>query len=137
MSIVFPSMEWARTLVERINQDPEFAKNIQLDNAAITLSIESEEGSLEDDFFLWLSIENRRIQEFKQLSSPDEMDSIFKLKGKYSAWKKVFSGQIGPTMALVSKKIRVSGNLKELLKNKKAFDVIVDHMMNMDITFAR
>ena len=137
MSILFPSMEWARTLVEGINEAPEFAKNIQLDNAAITLSIESEEGSLEDDFFLWLSIENRRIQEFKQLSSPDEMDSIFKLKGKYSVWKKVFSGQIGPTMALVSKRIRVSGNLKELLKNKKAFDAIIDHMMNMDITFAR
>ena len=134
MSIVFPSMEWAKTLVERTNEDPEFAKNIQLDNAAITLSIESEEGSLEDDFFLWLSIENRRIQEFKQLSSPDEMDSIFKLKGKYSVWKKVFSGQIRPTMALVSKKIRVAGNLKELLKNKKAFDVIIDQMMNMDIT---
>ena len=135
MSIVFPSMEWAQELVERTNESPEFTNNVELDSAAITLHIQSEEGLLEYDFILWLDVEKRKIQEFRKLSSPDEMDSAFKLKAKYSVWKKVFSGEIGPTMALVSKRIRVSGSLKELLNNKKAFDVIIDHMMNMEIRY--
>ena len=134
MSVLFPSMEWAQKLVELINDAPEFANNIVMDGA-ISLNIQSEEGSLENDFIIWLKVENRKIRELKKLSSPDEIDSIFKLKAKYSVWKKVFSGQIGPTMALVSKRIRVAGSLKELLKNKKAFDVIVDRMMNMEITY--
>ena len=135
MPVVFPSMEWAQKVVELTNDTPEFNNNIKMDNEAMTINIQSEEGLLEDDFIIWLNVANQKIQELKKLTSPDEMDSMFKLKAKYSVWKKVFSGEIGPTMALVQKKIRVSGSLKELLKNKKAIDVIIDHMLNMGITY--
>ena len=135
MPVLFPSMEWAQKVVELTNDTPEFSNNIKMNNEAMTINILSEQGLLEDDFIIWLNVANQKIQEVKKMDSSDEMDSVFKLKAKYSVWKKVFSGEIGPTMALVTKRIRVSGNLKDLLNNKKAYDVIIDHMLNMDITY--
>jgi hypothetical protein len=82
MPLLFPSMEWAQGLVGLINDTPEFGNNIELDNAAITFNIQFEEGSLEDNFIVWLKVSNGKIQEFKKLSSPREMDSMFQLGAK-------------------------------------------------------
>ena len=135
MPVLFPSREWAQKVVELTNDSPEFANNVKMHNEAMTLNIQSEEGLLEETFVLWLNVANKKIEEFRILTSPDEREAVFKLKAKYSVWKKVFSGEINPTMALVTKRIRVSGNLKDLLNNKKAYDVVINHMLNMDITY--
>jgi len=135
MSVLFPSKEWAKEFVESVNEDPEFAKSVVL-NGGITINMQSEEGLLDDDFPLFLRIEQGRIVEYKILSKLDEVDSTFILRAKYSVWKKVVVGELAPTVGLVSKRIKVSGSLKDLLKNKKAFDVIVDHLRKMDVTFA-
>lgn len=135
MSVLFPSKEWAKEFVERLNEDPAFAKNIVLNGGAI-LNIQSEEGLLDADFPLLLQIDQGKIVDYRILSKLDEVDSTFILRAKYSVWKKVVLGELAPTVALVSKRIKVSGSLKDLLKNKKGFDVIIDHVKNMDLTFA-
>ena len=135
MSVLFPSKDWAQEFVESVNEDPEFAKSVVL-NGGIIINMQSEEGLLDDDFPLFLQIDQGKIVEYKILSKLDEVDSTFILRAKYSVWKKVVVGELAPTVGLVSKRIKVSGSLKDLLKNKKAFDVIVDHLTKMDVTFA-
>jgi putative sterol carrier protein len=135
MSVLFPSKEWAKEFVESVNDDPEFAKNVVL-NGGIIIHMQSEEGLLDDDFPLFLQIDQGKIVDHAILSKLDEVDATFILRAKYSVWKKVVLAELAPTVGLVSKRIKVSGSLKELLKNKKGFDVIVDHLKKMDVAFA-
>ena len=134
MSVLFPSKEWAKQFVESVKENPEFANNIVL-NGGIIINMQSEEGLLDDDFPLFLQIDQGKIVDYAVLSKLDEVDSTFILRAKYSVWKKVVLAELAPTVALVSKRIKVSGSLKELLKNKKGFDVIVDQLKKMDVTF--
>ena len=136
MSVLFPSEEWAKEFVKGVNEDPTFAKNVVL-NGGIIINIQSEEGLLDDDFPLFLLIDQGKMVEYRILSKLDEVGSTFILRGKYSVWRKVVLGELAPTVALVSKRVKVSGSLRELLKNKKAFDVIVDQLKKMDVTFSR
>ena len=137
MSVLFPSREWAQEFVESVNEDPEFANTILM-NGGIIINIQSEEGLLDADFPLLLRIDQGKIVEHDVLgSSLDGVDAEFILRAKYSIWKKVVLGELAPTIGLISKRIKVSGSLKELLKNKKAFDVIVDHLTNIDVSFAK
>jgi putative sterol carrier protein len=135
MSVLFPSKEWAKEFVESVNEDPEFAKNVVL-NGGIIIHMQSEEGLLDDDFPLFLQIDQGKIVDHAILSKLDEVDATFILRAKYSVWKRVVLAELAPTVGLISKRIKVSGSLKELLKNKKGFDVIVDHLKKMDVTFA-
>lgn len=135
MSLLFPSEEWAKQFVDSVNEDPEFANNIVL-NGGIIINIQSEEGLLEDDFRLFLQIDQGKIVNYAVLSKVDEVGSTFILRAKYSVWKKVVLAELPITVALVSKRIKVSGSLKVLLKNKRGFDVIVDQLKKMDVTFA-
>ena len=134
MSVLFPSKEWAKQFVESVNAEPEFANNIVL-NGGVIINIQSEEGLLDDDFPLFLQIDQGKIVNYAVLNKLDEVDSTFILRAKYSVWKKVVLAELAITVALVSKRIKVSGSLKELLKNKKGFDVIVDQLKKMDVTF--
>ena len=135
MSLLFPSKEWAKEFVESVNGDPGFVNNIVLNGGAI-LNIQSEEGLLDADFPLFLQINQGKIVDYRILSKLDEVDSTFILRAKYSVWKKVVLGELAPTVALVSKRIKVTGSLKDLLKNKKGFDAIIEQFKKMDLAFA-
>ncbi len=136
MAVLFPSIEWAKELIENVNEDPEFAANFKLDGAELVLSFESEQGLLENDFIIWFRIDEGKIQEYKTLNSLDGVNVTFKVRGKYSVWKKVVTGKLTPSMALVSQRVKLAGNMKEFLKNKKGFDVVLDHFKNTDVIFA-
>ncbi len=136
MAVLFPSTEWVEDLTERVNEDPEFAAKFKLDGAELVLNFESEKGLLEDDFIIWIKIDEGKIQEYKILNSLDGVDATFKVRGKYSVWKKIVIGKLSPTMALVSQRVKLAGNMKELLKNKKGFDVVLKHFGSVDVIFA-
>ena len=102
MSVQFPSIEWAKELIEKVNKQPEFKEKIKLNGSAFVLNIQAEKGLLEEDFNLWLYIDDGEIQEYKALKSLDGVDTQFRLISKYSMWKKMFMGDLGPTMAFIS-----------------------------------
>jgi len=136
MSVVFPSEEWAKELVERINDDPEYAKIASGWEGSLAMHIQAEKGVFNDDFVLWMDPFQGQIRAFKKMDAIDEDGADFIISAKYSTWKKVVSGKLNPTMAMMTGKFKIKGEMKKLLKQIKASDAVMDHLKNMDVSFA-
>ena len=136
MAVLFPSEEWAKEFVDRINNDPEFAKAASTWEGSLALNIMSEDGLLDENFILWLDPYHGEVRDYKKISSLEDEKANFSISAKYSVWRDIVSGKVNPMMAMMTGKLRVKGNMAKLLTQKQASDKIMDLMQEMDLKFA-
>lgn len=136
---VFPSKEWAEEAIRLVNADPESAqagKGWEGDFGAVVLA---EPGKLAKTFVAHLVPKDGRIERFKVLADPDDLDEIeptYVAKAPYSVWKGLIQGTVDPVEAVLRGKINVKGDLQPLIERLK-YKGIADRLMSqLQTTFA-
>lgn len=62
-------------------------------------------------------------------------DANYSMSGKYGVYVQVLKGEIGATKAITMRKLKVKGNLANLLKYKRAIDRYVEVLGEVDSEF--
>lgn len=114
----FPSMEWGEALKEVINSDPEIREAGKDFEADAVLVIEPA-GGLKERFIVYVKGSNGIVQEVRQLSSPDEVPAKFVVSSDYLTWKSIIKGELDGVKALLMGKIKLKGDMKEVMKRAK------------------
>ena len=135
MSVLFPSEEWVLEVREKLNANPAYQKAAGKWEGTFVFHILPEENLLDEEFILWTDPWHGQMRSAKRLSSLDDETVNYGLVGKYSVWKKVIMGNLDSTKAMMTGKLKVSGKMSYLLRNKKAADVIVSTLKGMDVKF--
>jgi hypothetical protein len=116
------SKEWIDTLAETLATDEEYQKAAVGFDAIFQFIVEPEP--------------DRGIPERKEvgivLPACDETweglrdDANYTMSGKYGVYVDVLTGKTGATKAITMRKLKVKGNLANLLKHKRAIDRYVE-----------
>jgi len=114
----FPSMEWAEALKEVINSDPEIREAGKDLEADAVLVIEPG-GGLKERFIVYVKGSGGVIEEVRQLQSPDEVPAKFVTSAEYPVWKSIIKGELDGVKALLMGKIKLKGDMKEVIKRAK------------------
>ena len=116
------SKEWIDALAEKLKGDAEYQKSAVGFNAIFQFIVEAEPDK---------GITERREVGIK-LPECDETwqgirdDANYTMSGKYGIYVDVLKGDIGATRAIATRKLKVKGNLANLLKFKRAIDRYVE-----------
>ena len=116
------SKEWIDALAEKLKGDAEYQKSAVGFNAIFQFIVEAEPDK---------GITERREVGIK-LPECDETwqgirdDANYTMSGKYGIYVDVLKGDIGATRAIATRKLKVKGNLGNLLKFKRAIDRYVE-----------
>lgn len=116
------SKEWIDALAERLKVDEAYQNAAQGFEAVFQFIIEPEPEK---------GVAQRREVGIK-LPECDETweglrdDANYSMSGKYGVYLDVLSGKIGATKAITLRKLKVKGNLANLLKYKRAIDRYVE-----------
>ena len=121
MAYPFPSEEWLRGLVEVLNSDERYAEVAKKWEGDMTVVIEPEDGDERQDLpvavYLDLWHGKCRSSRFIDLEEEELPDSAFTLRSRIGNIEQLFSGKLDPIQAMMTRRLRVEGNMAYMLRN--------------------
>ena len=118
MSYLFPSPEWVTAFEKEVNSSDAYASAAKTWEGDITLVIEGGAG-------IYLDLWHGKCREADYLDEPDSKQPEFKITANMEKWKRVLAGKLDPVQGMVTRQIKLDGNLVKIMKNVKAAQELV------------
>ncbi len=131
MGILFPSQEWADAFKEKLNSSDAYrnaAKNWEGDFYFVV------EGTNPPDI-IYMDLWHGECREAVYTNDPNFKNPEFKITASYDKWKKVITGQLDPIQGLMTRQLKLDGNLIKIMKNVKAAQELVRCATQVDTEF--
>ncbi|MCB0044700.1 MAG: SCP2 sterol-binding domain-containing protein [Caldilineaceae bacterium] len=129
MAYLFPSAEWTEQFEQAINSSEEYAGAAKNWEGDIMLVIKDGPGIYLD---LWHGV--CRGSDF--VEDADSKSAEFKITADMDKWKQVLAGKLDPVQGMVTRKIKLDGNLVKIMKNVKAAQELVRCATTVDTRYA-
>ena len=113
--VAFGSMEWLDIYVDIFNKN-EAVKEALKDLAA---KVAYEFTDRPDIPPKYVSLKEGAIEEHGEMTDPGSMDYI--IRANYDVWKSMTLGELDPMNALMSGKLKLTGNMAAMLKHAEGF----------------
>jgi putative sterol carrier protein len=121
MAYPFPSDEWLQVLVEVLNSDERYADVAKNWEGDMTVVIEPEDGDEQQDLPVAVYVDlwhgKCRTARFIDMEKEELPDSAFTLRARIDNIQKLFAGQLDPIQAMMTRRLRVEGNMAYMLRN--------------------
>ncbi len=115
----FPSRAWCEEALRLLAADPETVRAGVGWTADIGVVVQAEPGKLERPFVVYLQPVDGRIETWKVLVDPDDLDEFdpaYRIQAPYSVWKGFLLGTIDPIEAVLRRRVQVEGELQPLVE---------------------
>ncbi len=122
---VFPSEEWLQNITDKLNTDERYAQ-VAKDWEADFIFVIEPGNSLPDMVRIYLDLWHGKCREaiFLDGTLPAK-EAVFTLQAPYENYVRVLTGEIDPMQAMLTRKLKVKGNMTYLLRN---VPVVLDFM---------
>lgn len=132
MAIPFLSDEWAAAFKDAVNS-----------SAAYKVAAETWEG----DFYfisemdngeqrtMYLDLWHGECRDAYIVADPSSKSPEFEVSGKIPSWKKVIEKKVDPIQALITRQLKLKGNMAKVLKSVKAAQELVNSATTVPTEF--
>lgn len=124
MALKFPSDEWIKALSQQLNASASYersAKNWEGDFIFISEPDEAYDG----EAYLFLGLYHGKSTDAAMLQSEDEREAQFIIRAPFSAWRQVIEGKLDPIQGMMMRKLKLTGDMKMVLRYVAAAREIV------------
>ncbi len=119
MAHPFPSEGWLAAFMELLNSDEQYARVAAKWEGDITFVVEPDKGSTEPALQLYMDLWHGKCRN-AFLVGEDEEDApkpAFKLRATRSEFMNVLKGELDPMQAMLTRRLRVEGNMAYMLRH--------------------
>ena len=131
MAIVFPSDEWVKAAMEKVNGSPEYAKAAASWEGDIAFIVTAVPGERKE-VVLYMDLWHGTCREAYQVDDPAAHRSEFAITAPLPVWRKVLEGKLDPIRGLVSRQLKLKGNMMKVMKAPKAAVELVNSCQKVD-----
>jgi putative sterol carrier protein len=124
MGIRFPSDEWIKALSSKLNESDSYAKSAKDWEGDFVFVIEPDD-VFKDTGYLFLGLYHGKSPDAGMISSQEEREAEFVLSAPFTNWRKVIEGSLDPIQGMMTKKLKVKGNMMKIMRYPKAAKEIV------------
>jgi putative sterol carrier protein len=135
MAIKFPSDEWIKELSTQLNASAAYEQSARNWEGDFTFVIEADDAYAQTAY-LFLSLFHGKSPEAMQLSGVDEKFAQYILSAPYSTWRKVIEGKIDPIQGMMTKQLKLKGNMMMIMRYPKAAKEIMACLAFIPTDFA-
>ena len=118
MAYKFPSPEWVEQFNDAINSSASYAAAAKTWEGDVSLIIE-------DGAAIYLDLWHGECRNAEYLADPASKNAEFKITASMDKWRKVLDGKLDPVQGMVTRQIKLDGNLVKIMKNVKASQELV------------
>ena len=135
MAIPFPSDEWIKELSRQLNASEAYQRAARDWEGDFIFAIEAD-AALPETAYLYLDLHHGKSPSAMQLRTREEKKPAYVLAASYSAWRRVIEGKLDPIQGMMTRQLRVQGNMMQIMRYPKAAKEIVSCCAKVPTTFA-
>jgi putative sterol carrier protein len=131
MPILFPTDEWIKAAMVEINKSDKYkeaAKNWEGDIIFAVAAVPEKVKGVS----LYMDLWHGECRDAYEISDPSSQSSAFVITAPLPVWRKVIEGKVDPIRGLVSRQLKMKGNMMKVLKAPKAAVELVNACQNVD-----
>lgn len=119
MAIRFPSEAWIKAAMAEVNESKSYqeaAKNWEGDLVFVITAIPDNP----NEVLLYMDLWHGQCRDAFQVVDPEKQSSEFVITAPLPVWRKVLEGKLDPIRGIVSRQLKMKGNMMKVLKSPKA-----------------
>jgi putative sterol carrier protein len=119
MTLMFPSEEWLKALVNEINSSEVYkdaAKNWEGDFYFII----EPEGNLKEKVIAYMDLWHGECRSAYIISDENEKTPEFRIRAPLGKWRKVLEKKLNPIQGMLTGQLKIKGNMSKIIKTPRA-----------------
>ncbi len=124
MALRFPSDEWIKELSRQLNASESYERAAKDWEGDFLFIIEGDAAHTETAY-LYLDLYHGKSPSAALLAGPPEKQAAYVLAAPFSAWRQVIEGKLDPIQGMMTRKLRLQGNMMQVMRYPKAAKEIV------------
>ncbi len=125
MSIPFPSDEWVKVLMDKINESEAYRSAARTWEGDFYFIV-APEGSVTEPVIMYMDLWHGECREAFIAEDESVRNPEFCITAPVSAWKQVITKQLDPIQALMTRRLRLRGNMMKIMRAVKAAQELVN-----------
>jgi len=125
MTIKFPTDEWIKALCEELNKSEAYAQAAATWEGDFYFIIEAG-GSLPKPVYLYMDLWHGKCRSAGAVANPDEKKPEFVIAASLADWRKVIEKKLDPIQGMMTRKLKLKGNMMKIMKVPKAAAELVN-----------
>ena len=129
MGLLFPSDEWVKAAMVEVNRSEAYkaaAKSWEGDLAFVITAVPGDRKEVK----LYMDLWHGQCRDAYEITESQE--SEFVIMAPLPVWKKVLEGKLDPIRGLVSRQLKMKGNIMKVMKAPKAAVELVNSCAKVD-----
>lgn len=129
MGAKFPSQAWADAMKEAVNSSESYAaaaKNWEGDFYFVVA---------DSDDIVYMDLWHGQCRDAVYTNDADFKSPEFKITAKHDQWVKVLQGKLDPIQGMMTRQLKLDGNLIKIMQNVKAAQELVGCATKVDTEF--
>jgi putative sterol carrier protein len=135
MNLRFPSDAWIKALADKLNLSPSYERSAKSWEGDFTFIIEPDE-HYDDTAYLYLGLYHGKSTGAELMGDQDEKDVQFTIRAPYGTWRKVVEGQLDPIQGLMTRRLKLDGDMMMIMRYPKAAQEIIACTKTIPTEFA-
>ncbi|RCK76209.1 MAG: hypothetical protein ANABAC_0360 [Anaerolineae bacterium] len=113
---IFPEMDWFLKLKDKLNSDEQYARIAHSWEWDLLFAIEADE-NLKQSLYVYMDLWHGSCREVKIVEDASQTKATFVLSAPYKQYVALLSGKLDPMQAMLTRKLRVQGNMAIMMRN--------------------
>ena len=132
MAIPFMTEEWAKAFMEAINHNDAYKEAAATWEGDFYFIAENKDGS---HATVYLDLWHGACRDAFLMADAASKTPEFEVSGKIPSWKKVMAKQVDPIQALITRQLKLKGNMAKVLRAVKAAQELVNSATRVPTEF--
>lgn len=116
----FPSDEWVKEYVEKLNSNANYADAAKNWEGALTFIVQKDE-SFDKEAYIYLDLYHGKCRDAKfSLVESDLPQPEYKYSGPFGNWRRLINKEIDPIQGILTGKFKLQGSMMKIMRFTKA-----------------
>ncbi len=124
MAFKFPSDEWIKDLCRQLNASDSYEKSAK-DWEGDFIFIAEPDATLSKETYMFLGLLHGKCTGAAMIATRDERKAQFFIRAPAAVWRKVIEGKLDPIQGMMTRKLKLEGNMMKIMRYPKAAKEIV------------
>ena len=134
MAYLFPSAEWVEAFKEAVNASEAYKVSAAKWEGDFFFVISAGSGMSEPAKF-YIDLWHGECRDAYMVDGDGDVTPEFNIEGTIQVYRDIFEGRLDPIRALVSRKLKLKGNLGKIMRSVKATLDLVNAAASVDTTY--
>ncbi len=131
MGIQFASDEWAKTLMNELNNSAGYADAAKKWEGDFYFIIDKGDGVVED-IYLYFDLWHGQCREAVRMDDSSAKKPMFEMRAPLKVWRGVMEKKIDPIQGLMTRRLKLKGPMMKIMKTPKAAIELVNCCTQLD-----